>query len=255
MKTVEELGTLKLERHSKKIYVRPGVVTKVFDHEKYTSSDVLKEAMNQEYALEAGFNVPRVLAVYPIGEDWAIESEEIQGKTMEELIKEEPSHEKKYISQLVRVQLSILNQLCDNLKLPKLKDKLHSYIKTCGVDATTRYDLDTKLEKMPNHYKLCHGDIYPNNLILKDGKWYILDWAHATRGNASADGAMTYLLFLLNGEDKLAKVYLKEFCKKLNVEEDYVQEWISVVSASKLKTTTDEKLRETLLKNIEVVEY
>ena len=108
---------------------------------------------------------------------------------------------------------------------------------------------------MPNHYKVCHGDLAPHNLIVKGDKVYILDWAHCTRGNSSADAAMTYLLFMLDGDEKGAEIYLKEFCKKSDIAIQYVQQWISVVSATKLVTITDEKLREMLLRNINVVEY
>ena len=82
------------------------------------------------------------------------------------------------------------------------------------LDATARYELLTRLEGMPKHTKLCHGDFNPSNVIVaEDGTMTIVDWAHATRGNAGADAAMTYLLFALNDEKK-AELYLKEFCKQ-----------------------------------------
>ena len=255
-KEISELGELLMDRHNKKIYAKDGVITKVFDHTKYSASSVLKEAMNQAYAVECGFNAPMVYDVFPIGEDWAIASEEIKGKTLAELVKEDPSHAKKYITELVKVQIHLLSHLSDNLKLPKLKDKLNSYISASGLDATTRYDLHVRLEKMPNHYKFCHGDLTLHNVIVReDGELYVLDWAHATRGNASGDAANTYLSFLLDGNEKLAEMYLKEFCRKCDIASQYVQEWVSVVSATKLVSTEDKELREKLMRNINVVEY
>lgn len=256
MKKSNELGTLLLENHDKKIYENGNVITKVFSSKAYTGSDVFKEAMNQTYALELGLNVPKVLDVFPVGEDWAIASEKIEGKTVAQLIAENPGNEKKYIAELVKIQLHLLHITSDNKKLPKLKDKLNDYISKSGLDATTRYDLHVRLEKMPNHYKLCHGDLAPHNVIVKDdGTVYVIDWAHATRGNASADAAMTYLLFVLSGDEKGAQMYVKEFCKKSDIAIQYVQEWISVVSATKLVTTKDPAQKELLLKNINVVEY
>lgn len=41
----------------------------------------------------------------------------------------------------------------------------------------------------------------------------VVDWAHATQGNASADAAMTYLLFALKDQE-VADLYLNTFCKK-----------------------------------------
>ena len=65
-----------------------------------------------------------------------------------------------------------------------------------------RYELLTRLESMPKHNKVCHGDFNPSNVIVgKNGKMTVVDWAHATQGNASADAAMTYLLFALKDQD------------------------------------------------------
>lgn len=251
----KELGKYLLTRNNKKIYVKDKVITKVFDHNHYTYSDVLKEAMNQEYAAELGFNVAKLYSVFKVGEDYAISSRKVEGKTFAELIAENPSEKKKYIQKLVKIQMMILSQLSSNLKLPKLKDKLNSYIAESGLDAVTRYELQVRLEKMPNHYKICHGDICLDNLMLEGDKVYILDWAHAARGNATADAAMTYLLFLLEEDEAGAKMYVKEFCKEYGVDLSYINEWISVVSASKIKTCKDEKKKELLLRNINVVEY
>ena len=82
------------------------------------------------------------------------------------------------------------------------------------MDATERYELLTRLEGMPKHTKLCHGDFNPSNVIVeKNGKMTVIDWAHASQGNASADAAMTYLLFALHDQES-ADLYLKLFCKK-----------------------------------------
>ena len=68
--------------------------------------------------------------------------------------------------------------------LNKLKDKLSRQINGLKeLDATTRYELLTRLESMPKHVKLCHGDFNPSNVICSDdGKKTIVDWAHATLG-------------------------------------------------------------------------
>lgn len=255
MVTEKELGDLILTRNNKKIYRKDGVITKLYDHKSYAASDVLREAMNQAYAIECGFNAPKVLDVFPVGKDFAIASEEIKGPTLAQLINDNPSDKRKYIAKLVQIQLELLSHLSSNLKLPKLKDKLNAYISNSGLDASTRYDLHSKLESMPNHYKICHGDLVPHNIIPVKDKYYILDWAHCTRGNSSADAAMTYVLLTLDGDEKGAEMYLKEFCKKSDIAVQYVQQWISVVSATKLVTTKDKDKRDLLMRNINVVEY
>lgn len=256
MNTQEELGELIHERNHKRIYLKDGIITKVFDHSFYTGSDVIKEAMNQEYALEAKISVPKVIDVKMVGDDWAFTQEQIKGETMAERMAADPEHQKKYLVELVKIHIQLLSRLTSNLVLPKLKDKLNAYISDSGLEATTRYDLHVRLEKMPNHYKFCHGDFCPRNVIFDEtGKYYILDWGHCTRGNASADAAFTYLLFLLDGQEKAANTYVKEFCKKTYTNPSYVQEWISICSGAKLKSIEDPAQKELLLKNINAVVY
>ena len=67
---------------------------------------------------------------------------------------------------------------------------------------------------MPKHTKLCHGDFNPSNIIVgDDGKLYVIDWVHASQGNASADVARTYLLLSLKDKKK-AELYMDLFCEK-----------------------------------------
>ena len=139
--------------------------------------------------------------------------------------------------------------------LNKLKDKMNRKICQTDLSATVRYDLHTRLESMPKHNKVCHGDFNPSNIILKpDGQWYILDWSHATQGNASADVARTYLLFVLEGKEALAEKYLSLFCKKSDTAKQYVQQWIPIVAASQsLKGKPEE--RDLLIRWASVCEY
>ena len=119
--------------------------------------------------------------------------------------------------------------------LNKLTDKMQAKISKSGLDATTRYELHTRLDGMKRHTKVLHGDFNPSNVIIKaDGSAYIIDWAHATQGNASADVARTYLLFRLAGKDDTAEKYLNLFCKKSDTPKQYVQQWLPIVAASQL---------------------
>ena len=88
---------------------------------------------------------------------------------------------------------------------------------------------------MPKHSKVCHGDFEPSNVIISEnGTPYIVDWAHATQGNASADIARTYLLFWLNGDISGAEIYLDTACRKSDIAKRYVREWMAIVAASRM---------------------
>ncbi|MBQ6824929.1 MAG: aminoglycoside phosphotransferase family protein, partial [Clostridia bacterium] len=139
--------------------------------------------------------------------------------------------------------------------LNKLKDKMNMKISMAELDATTRYELHTRLEGMKKHTKVCHGDFNPSNIIITpDGVPYVLDWAHATQGNASADVARTYLLFCLQGKEELAKKYMDLFCKKSDTARQYVQKWLPIVAASQSVKGKPEE-RQFLLSWADVVDY
>ena len=239
-------------RTTKTIYRDGDKCIKVFN-EDYSKADVLNEALNQARIEETGLNIPKIHEVTTIDGKWAIVSDYIEGKTLAELMAENEDKTEEYINLLVDIQLEIHSKTCPLLN--KLKDKMSRKISETELDATTRYELHTRLEGMPKHKKVCHGDFNPSNIIItKDGTPYIIDWSHATQGNASADVARTYLLFCLNGDTENAKKYLDIFCKKSNTAKQYVEKWMPIVAASQ-SVKGNEKEREFLLSWVDVVDY
>lgn len=203
-------------RNNKTIYRDDNTCIKVFNND-YSKADVLNEALNQSRVEETGLNIPKILEVTMIDGKWAIVSEFIEGKTLAQLMEENPDKKRSYIEMLVDIQLEIQSKGCPLLN--KLKDKMNRKISSCELDATTRYDLHTRLDSMPKHNKVCHGDLNPSNIIItEDGTPYIIDWAHVTQGNASADAARTYLLFWLSGDIDGAHKYLDIFAKRATLQ-------------------------------------
>ena len=241
-----------VQRTNKAIYRDGYKCIKVFDAD-FSKADILNEALNQARIEETGLNIPKILGVTMVDGKWAIISEFIEGKTLAQLMEENPEKKEDYLSLLVDIQLDIHSRTAPLLN--KLKDKMHRKISLSNLDATTRYDLHTRLEGMPKHKKVCHGDLNPSNIIItEDGTPYILDWAHATQGNASADTARTYLLFCLDGDFEAAKKYLDLFCAKSDTAKQYVQKWMPIVAASQLTKSTATE-HEFLLSWVNVVDY
>ena len=239
-------------RNTKTVYRDGDKCIKVFNAE-YSKADVLSEALNQARIEETGLNIPKIHEVTMIDGKWAIVSDYIKGKTLAQLIEEDPDKKAEYIEFLVDLQMNVHAKSCPQLS--KLKDKMSRKIADTELDATTRYDLHTRLEGMPKHNKVCHGDFNPSNIVVtEDGVPYILDWSHATQGNASADVARTYLLFWLNGDISGAELYLETFCKKSNTAKQYVQKWMPIVAASQ-SVKGSEKEREFLMSWVSVVDY
>ena len=239
-------------RTSMIIYREGDTVLKVFDTN-YSKADVLNEALNQARVEETGLNIPRLIDVLVENGKWAIHSEYVEGVTLERMMNENPEKTDEYLELFVNLQLEVHEKRAP--LLAKLKDKMDRKICETDLDATIRYELHTALESMPKHKKLCHGDFNPTNIVITaNGTPYILDWAHATQGNASADVAQTYLLFKLAGKDDIAEKYIDLFCEKTGTEKKYIQKWLPIVAAAQSVKGKPEE-RELLLKWANVVDY
>ena len=266
-----EKKNLIVERPYKSVYKTEEGVVKIFvtDHPK---SAVFNEALNTVKVEETGLDIPKLKEVTQINGEWALKIDGIEANfaaasgiassyilwsvtavALEEMMKIDRANLEKYMSDFVDLQLKVQSKTAETL--PKLKDKLANKIRNLKVlDATERYELLTRLESMPRHTKLCHGDFNPSNVIVeKNGKMTVIDWAHASQGNASADAAMTYLLFALHDQES-ADLYLKLFCKKSDTARQYVEQWLPIVAAAELEK--DIRLeKDFLMKWIDVMEY
>ena len=239
-------------RNNKTVYRDGDKCIKVFNAE-YSKADVLNEALNQARIEETGLNIPKILEVTLIDGKWAIVSQLIKGKTLAQLMAENPEKKDEYINLLVDLQMDVHSRNCPLLN--KLKDRMNRKIADTDFDATTRYYFHACLEEMPKHNKICHGDFTPSNVIItEDGTPYILDWAHATQGNAAADVARTYFLLWLGGDVEAAETYLDAFCSKSGTEKKYVQKWMPLVAASE-SARGNEREREFLTKWVSEADY
>ncbi|MBQ2157526.1 MAG: phosphotransferase [Oscillospiraceae bacterium] len=240
------------ERPRKTVYRDGDRCIKTFD-ESFSKADILNEALNQARVEETGLNIPRLRGVTTIDGRWAIEYDFIEGKTLAQLMEENPDKLDEYLNDFIDLQLKMHAERCPSLG--KLKDKMARKLKEADLDDTTRYDLEMRLNGLPTHAKLCHGDFNPSNIIVRpDGEMFIIDWSHATQGNASADAARTYLLFYLAEKFDLAEKYLDKFCFKSHTAKPYVQKWMPIVAASQSVKGNPEE-REFLLSWASVVEY
>lgn len=250
MKTIHDINQI-AERKSKLIYRDGDKVYKTFDHT-YSKSSVLNEGLNQARIEETGLNIPKIIEVSVIEGKCAIVMEYIEGITLEKLMRTNPDKIDEYLELFVNVQLDIHSRRSP--LLTKFKDKMTAKIFKSDLDASTRYDLAMRWKEMPDHNSVLHCDFNPSNVIITpSGKAYIIDWAHASQGNASADAAKTYLIFELEGKKDIAEKYLKLFCKKTNTEEKYARKWIPLIAAAQLIKGKAEN-REILMRHVNSVE-
>ncbi len=167
------------ERKTKTVYKDNGKTIKLFIPD-YPKSNILNEALNQARVEETGLNIPSLEEVTKIEDRWAIVSEHIEGRTLESLMEEHPEKLDEYLNLFVDTQINILSKEAPLLN--KLKDKMQRKIAEADISQDIKYELNIKLESMPKHKKICHGDFNPSNVIIKEnGEVYVIDWAHVTR--------------------------------------------------------------------------
>ena len=240
------------ESAGKKLYRDGNRLIKSFDAS-YSKAGILNEALNQARIEETSLNIPKVLGVSVIDGQWSLVWEFIEGETLEELMAKYPEKEDEFLDFFVDLQIRMSKE-----KVPllgHLRDKMHAKISASAFPATVRYDLHVRLDGLPRHTKLCHGDFQPSNVILtKDGTPYIIDWSHATQGNGSADAARTYLIMKLQKRDALAEKYLRLFCLKTDTAIQYVQRILPIVAASQSVKKKPEE-QEFLAKWVNVVDW
>ncbi len=241
------------ERKTKTVYRDGNKTIKLFV-ENYSKAAILNEALIQARVEEkTDLNMSRLLEVTKIENRWALVTEFIEGTPLDVLMREHPERQEEYLNLFVNIQLEIMSKRVPTLN--RLKDKYRRKLAEADIDDTTRYELLQRLEGTKNHDKLCHGDFNPSNVIINaNGEYSIIDWAHATQGNASADVAKTFLLFSLNGQTELAEKYLDLFTEKSGLERRGIQRWIPIVAAVQLKKGGAEN-KEFLEKWIDVVDY
>lgn len=252
MKFLPDDKKIVVERENKVVYDCGTIMVKVFNTTK-PAADILNEALNLTRAEQAGIAVPTFRGVVKEDGSWMLATNKAEGKTLRELINENPENIDEYLTQLVDAEIEVHTHT--SLLLTSQKDKYARMIDQVEFfDDATRYDLHMRLRGMPHHKKVCHGDFSPSNVIITEDGPVVCDWAHATSGNGAADAATSYLLFRMNGEDELAERYLNLYCERAGADKHYVQSWLSIVAAAELARGRVAK-KDLLLSMVNVVDY
>ena len=242
------------KRQTKSVYRDNDKTIKLFI-ENYSKANILNEALIQARVEEGtNLNIPKLIEVSKIDNRWALVSEHIEGTPLDVIMEQNPEKEDEYLKMFVDLQLSVLSNTVPLLN--RIKDKFRRKLTEAkNIHDNVRYELLQRLEGMKNHTKLCHGDFNPSNIIVKeDGTLCIIDWSHATQGNASADAARTFLIFSMQGKTELAEKYLDLFASESNIPKGNIQRWIPIVAATQMSKEKEEE-QEFLSKWIDIFDY
>lgn len=181
------------------VYESDGLAIRIYKKPEYKEKCLyaaLTHARVETTMVNSSIKMPILHEVSLIDGKWAITMDWIKGKTLEQLMDENPDKMDTYLNKLIDIQCEIHAQYMPLLS--KLKDKMARQIKSLGqIDEIKKYELLTRLDSMPKHIKLCHNSFEPKNIIINDEGTYVINWGSARQGNASADVAKLISFFAL----------------------------------------------------------
>ena len=236
-----KLNDVMVERPNKTVYFEDGKTIKLF-RENYSKAQILNEALiTARIEEDTDLVIPKLQEVVKINNRWAIVLDHIYGKTLENLLIENPQKEDEYLNLFVDIQLEIQSKRVP--MLGRIKEKFKRKLtETTLMDNDTKYELLQRLEGMKNQNALCHGDFNMSNIIIDDkNNWHVIDWAHATQGNPSADSARSFLLLNMQGKETLAEKYLNLFAEKSKIQKNEIQRWIPIVAGTQFTKGIEEE--------------
>jgi aminoglycoside phosphotransferase (APT) family kinase protein len=153
-----------------------------------------QEAAAQQAAYTGGVNVPAVRGLEAADGRPGIVMDRLDGPDLITALGKEPWRLRKVGQMLGEVHASI-HEVVAPEQLPSVSEGLARQVAAApGVSGTARKAADDALRRLPDGDRLCHMDFHPGNLILADGKPFVIDWAGATRGDPDADVCRTLLL-------------------------------------------------------------
>ncbi|MBR1739571.1 MAG: phosphotransferase [Ruminococcus sp.] len=237
------------------VYEQDGKSINVYTRPEYKEKCLyaaLTHARVETTMVNSFIKIPTLNEVTVIDGKWASSYDYIEGPTLQKLMDENPDKIDTYLNQFIDIQTEIHAQYMPLLS--KLKDKMTRQIKSLAqIDEIKKYELLTRLDSMPKHIKLCHGNFQPKNVIINENGTYVIGWGAARQGNASADVGRTYLLFSLK-DPEIAEEYLDKYCIKSGTSKQYVQAWLPIVAAAQLVKSVPEE-KDFLMRWIDVAEY
>lgn len=218
-------------RTTKTLYRDGDNCIKIFGEE-YSTADVLKEALKQSRAAEAGLSVASIHEVKLINGKLAIVSDYICGETMEVLIKKDSFQTEEYIKRLVKLQCKI-NSI-EGLFTEDFKEKAARKIAASTLSEKVKLRLFYRVQGLPAGVYAMHGDLILDNVIVDTkGNDYAIDWGHAENGLPAMDAALSYLALSFKDGKEIAEKYLQYFCAETGEKDSYIRSLIPIAAVIK----------------------
>ncbi|MBR5799994.1 MAG: phosphotransferase [Lachnospiraceae bacterium] len=197
-----------------------GKVCKLF-FEGYPAEYVELEFRNAKELYDRNIRVPVPFKLITIDNRRGIIYEKIEGRSLLNLIAENPEKADKYIDILTKTHLAILSQ--KSKELLSYKDFLSVMVKNRTADYR---EICTKMDALPDGDHILHGDFHPNNILMEEnGTPVVIDFMNVCRGPKLFDIART--VFLIR---PLSEYMAERYLEKVQVSEEEIKEYLDVIA-------------------------
>ena len=189
--------------------------------EPYDVTQVLNEALNQAKISESNIHAPKIYEVKDFNGNLGIVMDYIKGENLLNLINTDKSNIDKYLNIFAKTQHKIFSSTGEflNNSYGRIKKKIFA----SELPMNIKYGLFYRLREMEFAKDIIHGDYTLSNVIIsEDGTPYILDWGHVSFGDKKLDIAISYILFIINGQNSLAEKYLDLICSLENISKEKI---------------------------------
>ncbi|MDR0963622.1 MAG: phosphotransferase [Clostridium sp.] len=157
-----------------------------------TCSDEFRYTM---VAYKNGVKVPQPIEMIRTDERVGAVYERICGKTMLGLMLMKMWKIKYYANCLADYHIAIHNRLTNEDDIWSVKDKLRLDIDSSDdLSKDEKQSIYQNLLNLPDGNSLCHFDFHPDNIILLDDQYCVLDWMTACKGDPLSDVARTGII-------------------------------------------------------------
>jgi aminoglycoside phosphotransferase (APT) family kinase protein len=109
-----------------------------------------------------------------------------------------------------------------------------------------------RLKQLPQKERLCHGDLNPGNIMIRDGEYVVIDWMNATTGTPEADIA-EYIVMIRYGvlppelpesaiavfdavREAFIQLFMEVYTQISGMTYAEIEPWLVPVAARKLST-------------------
>ena len=100
------------------------------------------------------------------------------------------------------------------------------------LDAVKKQDLLTLCETMPDGDALCHGDFHGGNVLFHDGRYWVIDWIDAAKGDPLLDVCHSYVVHAFGGIE-WAEFYLARYCAASGTRREDARQWLPIQASSR----------------------